>query len=126
MNTPTSIKLHKQSRNLELHYADGSNFILSCELLRVCSPSAEVRGHGKGQEVLQVGKKNVSITAINAVGNYAVQLVFDDDHDTGLYSWEYLYDLGLNQQRYWDDYLARLHSEGASRDPDVQILRVDL
>jgi DUF971 family protein len=126
MNTPTTIKLHQQSKQLELSYSDGGNYQLSCELLRVCSPSAEVRGHGEGQEVLQTGKKEIGIAEIKPVGNYALQLVFDDGHDTGLYSWEYLYDLCLNQQRYWSDYLEKLHIAGASRDPDVQILRVDL
>ena len=95
MNSPTAIQLHQHSRNLELSYADGSSYSLSCELLRVCSPSAEVRGHGEGQEVLQVGKKNVGISAIEPVGNYAVRLIFDDGHNTGLYTWSYLYELGL-------------------------------
>lgn len=126
MKIPSAIKLHQKSAVLELQYEDGSAHHLSCELLRVYSPSAEVRGHGSGQEVLQTGKKNVSIIEIRAVGNYAIQLVFDDGHDTGLYSWDYLYDLGLNQDQYWQDYLGQLHSAGASRDPDVQVLRVDL
>jgi DUF971 family protein len=126
MNIPSAIKLHQKSAVLELQYEDGSAHHLSCELLRVYSPSAEVRGHGRGQEVLQTGKKNVSIKEIRAVGNYAIQLVFDDGHDTGLYSWDYLYDLGVNLDQYWQDYLAQLHAAGASRDPDVQVLRVDL
>ncbi|MCX2979787.1 DUF971 domain-containing protein [Halieaceae bacterium IMCC14734] len=126
MKIPSAVKLHKKSAVLELHYEDGSDFQLRCELLRVYSPSAEVRGHGSGQEVLQTGKKNVTITAIQAVGNYALQLTFDDGHDTGLFSWDYLYDLGLNQEKFWQEYVGRLHAAGASRDPEVQVLRVDL
>ncbi len=126
MNAPTAVQLHQKSRTLELRYEDGSSYELSCELLRVYSPSAEVRGHGEGQEVLQTGKKDVSITSIKQVGNYAIQLVFDDGHDTGLYSWDYLYDLCLNKDSHWDDYLNRLHAAGASRDPEVQVLRIDL
>ena len=126
MNIPSAINLHRQSRKLELVYENEENFELSCELLRVCSPSAEVRGHGPGQEVIQAGKKNVAISAIEPVGNYALQLYFDDGHDTGIYSWEYLYELCVNRERYWEDYLARLHAAGASRDPDVQVVRIDL
>lgn len=126
MNIPSAINLHQQSRKLELEYENGESFELSCELLRVCSPSAEVRGHGPGQEVIQAGKKNVAISAIEPVGNYALQLHFDDGHDTGIYSWDYLYDLCVNRERYWEDYLARLHAAGASRDPDVQVVRIDL
>ncbi|MEP5763961.1 MAG: DUF971 domain-containing protein [Halieaceae bacterium] len=125
MTVPTVIKLHQQSRTLELGYDDQS-FELSCELLRVYSPSAEVRGHGPGQEVLQAGKKNVSITKISPVGNYALQLHFDDGHDTGLYSWDYLRELCDNRDQYWKSYLQQLHEAGASRDPDVQVLRIDL
>jgi DUF971 family protein len=124
--TPTTIKLHQQSRSLELGYEDGSSFNLSCEFLRVYSPSAEVRGHGPGQEVLQTGKENVAITDIKAVGNYAMQLVFDDEHDTGIYSWDYLQELCQNREAYWDNYLARLQAEGGSRDPGVQVVRIDL
>ena len=126
MNSPSSIKLHRKSRILELAYPDGERFELSCELLRVCSPSAEVRGHGPGQEVLQIGKKDVAITDIKPVGNYALQFVFDDGHDTGIYSWDYLRELGEQRERYWEDYLARLDAAGASRDPDVQVVRIDL
>ena len=100
MKTPTSIQLHKRSRSLELGYAGDEKYQLSCELLRVLSPSAEVRGHGQGQEVLQSGKKNVSITEIKGVGNYALQLCFDDGHDTGLFSWDYLYELCQRQDDY--------------------------
>ena len=125
MHTPTDIALHSQSRTLELGYEDGERYTLSCEYLRVMSPSAEVRGHGSGQEVLQTGKKNVGIREIRPVGNYALQLCFDDGHDTGLYSWDYLFDLCLNQQRYWDDYLQKLQAAGAGRDPDVQVIQFD-
>jgi DUF971 family protein len=126
MQAPESIVLHQRSATLELQFANEKPRELSCELLRVCSPSAEVRGHGEGQEVLQVGKKNVTITAIKPVGNYAVQLVFDDGHDTGLYSWDYLFELCINRDRYWDSYLQRLNAAGASRDPEVQIIKLGL
>lgn len=109
---PTDITYHSQSRELELIYADGSRFFVSSELLRVFSPSAEVRGHGPGQEVLQTGKESVGISAIEPVGNYAIKLVFDDGHDTGLYDWNLLYDLGANQESHWQDYLQRLRQEG--------------
>ena len=114
---PTEIKLHQKSRLLEIAFSDDRRFELPCELLRVYSPSAEVRGHGPGQEVLQVGKKNVEITDIQPVGSYAVQLVFSDGHDSGLYSWDYLYDLGINQETLWQQYLARMKEAGASREP---------
>jgi DUF971 family protein len=102
---------------MELAYADGQLFQLPCEFLRVYSPSAEVRGHGPGQEVLQVGKRDVQITAIEPVGTYAVKLVFSDGHDTGLYSWDYLYEIGRNQEALWQRYLERMRDAGASRDP---------
>jgi len=123
---PISIQLHTRSRELELEYAGGECYSLSCEYLRVYSPSAEVGGHGPGQEVLQTGKINVGISAIKPVGNYALQLTFDDGHDTGLYSWPYLYQLCVEQQLRWQDYLDRLTQAGASRDPDVQVLKFDL
>ena len=113
---PTEIKLHQQSKLLEIAFADGQCFNLSFEFLRVYSPSAEVRGHGPGQEVLQTGKKNVEVTHIEPVGNYAVQLTFSDGHDTGLYSWDYLYDLGLNYEALWQQYLARMDAAGAKRE----------
>ena len=119
---PVAIQLHSRSRQLELEYEGGERYSLSCEYLRVHSPSAEVLGHGPGQEVLQTGKINVGITAINPVGNYALQLVFDDGHDTGLYSWSYLHELCTAQQDKWQNYLDRLAEAGASRDPDVQVL----
>ena len=114
--TPTEIKLHQKSAVLEVAYADGKIFNLSCEFLRVHSPSAEVRGHGPGQEVLQVGKKDVAITRIEPVGTYAVQLYFSDGHDTGIYSWDLLYDLGTRQPEMWEHYLGRLTAAGASRE----------
>ena len=123
---PTGIQLHTRSRELELSYASGESFRLSCEYLRVYSPSAEVKGHGPGQEVLQHGKQQVAITAIRPVGNYALQLVFDDGHDTGLYSWDYLYQLCREQQLRRADYLERLEKAGLNRDPDVQVVRLDL
>jgi DUF971 family protein len=120
--TPVAIQLHTRSRELELEYANGEKYALSCEYLRVYSPSAEVLGHGPGQEVLQTGKIKVGITAIKPVGNYALQLVFDDGHDTGLYSWSYLHLLCTQQQDKWQLYLDRLAEAGAGRDPDVQVL----
>ena len=114
---PVEIKLHQKSRVLEISFDDGKSYRLPCEYLRVYSPSAEVRGHGRGQEVLQEGKKEVEIAAIEPVGNYAVKLVFSDGHDTGLYSWDYLYDLGENQEKLWTRYLERIAATGVSRDP---------
>jgi len=122
---PTNIQFHSRSRQLDLEYAGGERYTLDCEYLRVNSPSAEVLGHGPGQEVLQTGKKNVGITAIKPVGNYALQLVFDDGHDTGLYSWDYLHKLCVERESRWQDYLDRLARAGASRDPDVQVLKLD-
>ncbi|QKT03669.1 DUF971 domain-containing protein [Ectothiorhodospiraceae bacterium 2226] len=112
---PTDIKLHQKSRVLEVAFDDGSRFQLPCEYLRVYSPSAEVRGHGPGQETLQLGKENVNITNIEPVGTYAVQLHFDDGHNTGIYSWETLYTLGVNQERLWDEYLQNLAKAGYPR-----------
>lgn len=117
MPMPTEIKLHQKSRMLEVAFSDGQRFELPCEFLRVYSPSAEVRGHGPGQEVLQVGKKNVEITDVQPVGSYAVKLVFSDGHDSGLFSWDYLHDLGINQEALWKQYLERLNEAGASREP---------
>ena len=112
---PTDIKLHQKSRLLEISFEDGKTFELSCEYLRVNSPSAEVRGHGPGQEVLQLGKENVNIDKIEPVGSYAVTLYFDDGHNTGIYSWETLYELGENQEKNWADYLKRLDEAGHKR-----------
>jgi DUF971 family protein len=114
---PTTITLHQNSRVLELEYSDGKHFRLPCEFLRVFSPSAEVRGHGPGQEVLQVGKQDVEILRLEPVGNYAVQPVFSDGHDTGIYSWDLLYEYGMKQERMWAAYLERLQAAGASREP---------
>ena len=113
---PTDIHLHQVSRILEISFEDGAHFRLPCEYLRVYSPSAEVRGHGPGQEVLQIAKENVNIKAIEPIGHYAVRLVFDDGHDTGLYSWDILYELGANQEENWQNYLDRLHKAGYQRD----------
>ena len=115
---PSEIKLHQKSRQLEISFPDGKTFSLSYEFLRVNSPSAEVRGHGPGQEVLQTGKRNVDITRLEPVGNYAVLPSFSDGHDTGIYSWDLLYHLGAHQEELWQDYLARLEAAGASRDID--------
>lgn len=112
---PTDIRLHQLSRLLEVHFDDGATFRLPCEYLRVYSPSAEVRGHGPGQEVLQTGKEQVNIVGIAPVGQYAVKLSFSDGHDTGLYSWDYLYELGENHQRLWQQYLDRLAAAGITR-----------
>ena len=114
---PTRIVVHQQSRVLELEFDDGRHFRLSFEFLRVHSPSAEVRGHGPGQEVLQVGKRDVGIERVAPVGNYAIQPFFTDGHTTGLYSWDYLHFLGTQEARLWHDYLRKLSDAGASRDP---------
>lgn len=115
--TPTDILLHQQSRRLEIAFSDGARFELSFEFLRVHSPSAEVRGHGLGQEVLQTGKREVDVRALEPVGNYALQPTFSDGHATGIYSWDYLSELGRDRDRMWADYLRRLAAAGASRDP---------
>ena len=116
MPHPTQLTLHQASRALEISFDDNSTFRLSWEFLRVYSPSAEVRGHGAGQEVLQVGKRDVGITDVEPVGTYAVKLVFSDGHNTGLYAWNYFYDLGKNHDLYWQQYLDRLAKAGANRD----------
>ncbi|MDO9366169.1 MAG: DUF971 domain-containing protein [Methylotenera sp.] len=116
---PIDIKLHQSSRLLEIKFDNGTECMLSCEFLRVYSPSAEVRGHGVGQEVLQVGKEDVNITAIQPVGNYAVKLVFSDDHDTGLYSWDYLYELARDYEALWLEYLGKLSAAGIKRKAQV-------
>lgn len=113
---PRALTVHKQSRVLEVAFDDGAAFSIPFELLRVYSPSAEVRGHGKGQEVLQLGKRNVLITAVDQVGNYAVQPHFSDSHNTGIYTWDYLYWLGKNQDALWADYLKRLEGAGYTRE----------
>ncbi len=116
--SPTEIKLHQKSRVLEIAFSDGRSFSLPYEFLRVFSPSAEVRGHGPGQEVLQTGKREVNVVTLDPVGSYAVQPTFSDGHATGLYSWDYLYSLGAEQDRLWSDYLAKLEAAGASRDQE--------
>jgi DUF971 family protein len=115
--SPTEIKLHQKSRILEIAFEDGSRFDLPCEYLRVYSPSAEVRGHGPGQEVLQIGKENVNITAIEPVGTYAVLLRFDDGHATGIYSWDLLHNLGIHQTELWNEYLEQLKQAGYVHKP---------
>ena len=112
---PTEIKLHQKSRVMEIAFADGRTFRFPYEFLRVHSPSAEVRGHGPGQEVLQAGKREVEIRSLEPVGSYAVQPVFSDSHATGIYSWEYLHHLGENQDRLWAEYLEKLDKAGAGR-----------
>ena len=114
---PTEIKLHQKSRILDIAFSDGKTFQFPCEFLRVYSPSAEVSGHGPGQEVLQTGKKMISIVKIEPVGHYAIQLNFTDGHNTGLYSWDLLYNFGLNQDKMWQRYLQRMEEAGASREP---------
>jgi len=112
---PSTINLHQKSRVLEIEYDNGVKFELPCEYLRVYSPSADVKGHGPGQEVLQTGKESVNINEIEPVGNYAVKLIFDDGHNTGLYTWEYLYELGEAKENYWSDYLEALKQAGHTR-----------
>lgn len=114
---PTAINVHKKSATLELQYDDGSSFTLPAEYLRVYSPSAEVQGHSPDQAVLQHGKKNVSFLDLEPQGHYAIKITFSDGHDSGIYSWEYLHDLGRNQEINWQDYLAVLKKAGKSRDP---------
>ena len=115
--TPVEIILHRQSHELEIAFADGSRNYLPYEFLRVHSPSAEVRGHGPGQEVLQVGKQAVNVLGVEPVGSYAMKITFDDGHDSGLYTWEYLRQLGKNQDALWQAYLRRIEEAGASRAP---------
>ena len=129
-NIPSKIELHRKSKVLELHYPqDGQTnravekVELRCEYLRVYSPSAEVKGHGPGQEVLQTGKRNVTIDKIEPMGNYALKLTFSDGHDTGIYSWDFLRQLAANYDANWQDYLKRLHDAGATRDPDVAVIQ---
>lgn len=114
---PTEITLHQQSRQLEIAFEDGARFKLPAEFLRVYSPSAEVVGHGRGQEVLQIGKQQVGIVGVEPVGLYAIKIIFDDRHDSGLFTWEYLYRLGRDQETLWQDYLRRMEQAGASRSP---------
>ena len=112
---PTNLVVHQQSKFLELSYADGSKYQLSFEFLRVHSPSAEVRGHGPGQEVLQTGKRNVALLGVEPVGHYAIKPRFSDGHDSGLFTWDYLHELCTHQDQLWQDYLLKLQSAGSSR-----------
>lgn len=121
MPKPTEINLHQASHVLEIAFDDGEKFELSTEYLRVSSPSAEVQGHGPGQEVLQIGKQDVNITKIDQVGNYAIQLFFDDNHDTGIYSWDTLYDLGKNMEENWKSYLEKMKAAGHERPEPAHI-----
>ena len=114
--TPTAITVRSKSRLLDITFSDGVQFTIAFELMRVCSPSAEVQGHGPGQEVLQVGKREIGIAELAPVGNYAVKPVFTDGHESGIFSWDYLYHLGANQDRLWADYKRRLAMAGMSRD----------
>ena len=114
--TPEDITVHSQSRVLEISFSDGASFRIPFELLRVCSPSAEVQGHGPGQETVQTGKRHVDLVAIEPVGNYAVQPTFSDGHSSGLYTWDYLYLLGSQQDKLWQDYFAQLDAAGVGRD----------
>ena len=114
--TPENITVHSQSRVLEISFSDGASFRIPFELLRVCSPSAEVQGHGPGQETVQTGKRHVDLVAIEPIGNYAVQPTFSDGHSSGLYTWDYLYLLGSQQEQLWQDYFAQLDAAGVKRD----------
>lgn len=116
---PSEIKLHQKSRRLELIYENGEAYSLDFEYLRVYTPSAEARGHGPGQETLQTGKRNVGIERIEPVGTYALRLVFSDGHDSGLYSWDMLYNLGKHHEELWQEYLKQIESQGLSRDIDT-------
>ena len=115
--TPTALTVHSQSRSLEISFSDGAEFKIPFELMRVYSPSAEVMGHGAGQEVLQIGKREVNVVELEPVGNYAVKPVFSDGHDTGIFSWDFLYGMGQNQDMLWARYLQNMADAGASRDP---------
>jgi DUF971 family protein len=124
---PTGVRLRRKSALLELGYADGTVYELPAEFLRVYSPSAEVRGHGKGQAVLQTGKRQVGLIGAEAMGHYGIRLIFDDRHDSGIYSWDYLYELCSQQETLWQDYLNRLQAAGASRDAlpaDTQVITI--
>ncbi|MBS0391597.1 MAG: DUF971 domain-containing protein [Proteobacteria bacterium] len=114
--TPQSITVHEQSRVLEVVFSDGAHFRIPFELMRVYSPSAEVMGHGPGQEVLQTGKRDVTLIGLAQVGNYAIQPGFSDGHDSGIYTWDYLYALGRDQEQLWRRYLERLQDAGVDRD----------
>ena len=119
--TPTALTVHSQSRILEVAFSDGAAFKIPFELMRVYSPSAEVQGHGPGQEVLQTGKREVGVVELEPIGNYAVKPVFSDGHDTGIFSWDYLYHLGADQDQLWADYNRRLQAAGANRDAPMVV-----
>ena len=119
--TPTALTVHSQSRILEVAFSDGAAFKIPFELMRVYSPSAEVQGHGPGQEVLQTGKREVGVVELEPIGNYAVKPVFSDGHDTGIFSWDYLYHLGADQDQLWADYNRRLQAAGANRDAKMVV-----
>ncbi len=119
--TPTALTVHSQSRLLEIAFSDGASFKIPFELMRVFSPSAEVQGHGPGQEVLQTGKREVGVVALEPIGNYAVKPVFSDGHESGIFSWDYLYHLGTDQDRLWEDYNRRLQVAGAQRDAPMVV-----
>ena len=124
MRIPTAIKLHKLSKTLELEYGPNQRFVLPAEFLRVHSPSAEVQGHGR--PILQTGKINVALEGVEPAGQYALKLTFSDGHDSGLYTWDYLYQLGTDQQRMWNEYLDALAAAGKSRDPDISPVKLML
>ena len=124
MPVPTRIVVSEQKDVLHLEYQGDVRFSLTAEYLRAFSPSAEVRGHGAGQEVLQVGKRHVLITSLQPSGNYAIQISFDDGHDSGIFTWEYLFELGSNHTDNWAGYVQRLHEANQSRDPDTQVVNL--
>ena len=119
--TPVALTVHSQSRLLEVAFSDGAQFRIPFELMRVYSPSAEVQGHGPGQEVLQTGKREVNVVELEPIGNYAVKPVFSDGHESGLFTWDYLYHLGADQSQLWDDYERRLKAAGALRDAPMVV-----
>jgi DUF971 family protein len=121
---PIRIKICKKEGTLSLEYSNGDHFILTGEYLRVHSPSAEVRGHGEGQKILQHGKELIKICNAEPAGNYALKLTFSDSHDSGIYTWGYLYDLASNHAKYWQVYLAALHDAGKGREPNVRIVQL--
>ena len=119
--TPTALTVHSQSRILEIAFSDGAQFRIPFELMRIYSPSAEVQGHGPGQEILQTGKREVGVVALEPIGNYAVKPVFSDGHESGLFTWDYLYQLGADESRLWDDYQRRLQAAGVERDAPMMV-----
>ena len=119
--TPTALTVHSQSRILEIAFSDGAQFRIPFELMRIYSPSAEVQGHGPGQEILQTGKREVGVVALEPIGNYAVKPVFSDGHESGLFTWDYLYHLGADESRLWDDYQRRLQAAGIERDAPMVV-----